>query len=99
MLMLLFKRGAVNSAASDIYSYGMVLWEIATRQLPYHDSANETVVMGWIKDGEKEKIPDSCPNGYKPIINACWVLPEQRATAAWVTGELLKAKSADAINL
>ena len=34
----LFKRGAVNTQATDVYSYGMILWEIASRKLPFSDA-------------------------------------------------------------
>ena len=57
----LFKRGANPNPASDVYSYGMVLWEIASRQLPFSDAADDVTVMGWIKDGEQENLPADCP--------------------------------------
>lgn len=66
----LFKRGAKPNTTSDIYSTGMILWEIAARKIPYKDAPNEITAMGWIKDGEQETIPSDCP--YADIINRCW---------------------------
>ena len=77
----LFKRSAIPTPAADVYSLGMLLWELASRQLPYSDAADEITVMGWIKDGEQEKIPDNCPKALAEIIQSCWMAPEKRPTA------------------
>ena len=45
----LFKRKAVPTKASDVYSYGMVLWEITSRQIPFKDATSEVIAMGWIE--------------------------------------------------
>ena len=84
----LFKRGANPNFASDVYGYGMVLWEIASRQLPYQDAQNDTVALSWIKDGEKENIPADCPVEFGQIIQKTWGLPEARPTAREVSTEL-----------
>ena len=93
----LFKRGANPNFASDVYGYGMVLWEIASRQLPYQDAQNDTVAISWIKDGEKENIPADCPVEFGQIIQKTWGLPEARPTAREIStaleAELKKAKS------
>ncbi len=90
----LFKRGAIASKASDIYSYGMVLWELVTRKLPFNDAADETTVMGWIKDGEQENIPDDCPQEWKEIITSCWSAPENRPQAKEIVSKLKQAQTA-----
>ncbi len=88
----LFKRGANPNFASDVYSYGMVLWEIASRQSPYQEAQNDIVAMGWIKDGEKENIPIDCPIEYGQIIQKTWMLPEARPSANEISIELEKVK-------
>ena len=66
----------------------MLLWELASRQLPYSDAADEATVMGWIKDGEQEKIPEDCPKALAEIIQACWAAPEKRPTAEAIVKRL-----------
>jgi len=89
----LFKRGAIASKASDIYSYGMILWELVTRKLPFNDAADETTVMGWIKDGEQENIPEDCPEVWKEIITSCWSAPENRPQAKEIVARLKQAQA------
>ncbi len=85
----LFKRKAEVTAAADIYSFGMVLWELVTREIPFKEAQNQLQAMGWIKDGEKEEIPGDCPPGLKTLIESCWDLtPTKRPTAGQVVERL-----------
>ena len=74
----LFKRGGKCSQSSDIYALGWVLWEIASRKIPFEDErqANDAVIMDWIKDGERDGIPASTPPQYAALLTQCW---QQRA--------------------
>jgi len=47
---------------------------------PFQDASNDIVAMGWIKDGEKEKIPSYCPKPFADLILECWKLPDKRPT-------------------
>ncbi|MBS0351688.1 MAG: protein kinase, partial [Proteobacteria bacterium] len=77
------------TTASDIYSFGMVLWELVTRQLPYAKAPNPMVAARWIEKGKKEEIPSDCPPVFKKIIELCWqTTPAQRPTAIGVLADL-----------
>src|SRR3990167_10294080 len=79
----LFKRNAKYTEGSDIYSYAMILWELASRKTPYEDAANEAVVIQWIKDGETETIPADCPEIFGAVTKSCWAMePASRPKAA-----------------
>ena len=77
------------NTASDIYSFGMVLWELVTRQLPYAKAPNPMVAARWIEKGKKEEIPGDCPPALKKIIESCWQsTPAERPTAIRVLEDL-----------
>lgn len=57
---------------SDIWSYGVVLWEIYSYgKQPYFGHTNEEVLQ-LIMQGTMLTIPDSCPKYVTRLIEACW---------------------------
>lgn len=77
-----FRRGYKWVTKGDVYGLGMVFWELDARQLPFSDEADEQVVMGWIKDGEKENISADTPSELKELIQLCWKSADQRPEAS-----------------
>lgn len=69
----------VFSTESDVWSYGIVLWEIATlAEQPYQGLANEQVLQFVINKGTLER-PLQCPDLLYDIMEACWKWrPNQR---------------------
>lgn len=59
---------------SDIFAYGMILWEIVTGQRPFEQiKTNRTkAILDLILAGKRESIPANTPPIYKQIIEACW---------------------------
>jgi serine/threonine protein kinase/ankyrin repeat protein/predicted nucleotidyltransferase len=60
------------SVASDVYAYGMVLWEIASRKIPFQDIANSSLISTRVREGEGEDIPAETPIKYSQLITKCW---------------------------
>jgi tRNA A-37 threonylcarbamoyl transferase component Bud32 len=59
------------TTASDIYSYGMVLWSLCTNKKPYENlSIDETIQR--IKQGNHETIKSDIPLEFQNIIKGCW---------------------------
>lgn len=85
----LFKRRPSFTEQSDIYSYAVTLWEIASRAIPFSDAASPQLVIGWVKDGDREDIPQDTPPEISEVIIGCWSqLPEQRLALASVLDKL-----------
>lgn len=62
----------VFTSDSDVWSYGVVLWEMATlAEQPYQGLANEQVLQFVIAQGTLER-PAECPDLLYEIMDACW---------------------------
>ena len=66
-----FRDGKFKSQ-SDVWSYGVVLWEMATlAEVPYQGLANEQV-MSYVKEGRKMQRPENCPDVLFNMMSECW---------------------------
>ena len=68
---------------SDVWSYGIVLWEIFSFGVqPYFSLTNEEVVAH-VRDGNVLNCPDKCPQEIYDLMLDCWAMnPAERPTAA-----------------
>ncbi|XP_065276091.1 insulin receptor-related protein [Emys orbicularis] len=72
------KDGIFNTH-SDVWSFGVVLWEIATlAEQPYQGLSNEQVLRFVMDSGVLER-PENCPEKLHELMNWCWQQnPRQR---------------------
>lgn len=78
----LFSRRGEYTRASDIYSFAVVLWEIASRKTPFENAASPHLIPVWVQNGEREEIPEETPEGFKQIIASSWQAdPNERPSA------------------
>jgi len=83
---------------ADIYSFGLVLWEIVTGKTPYEGKTTLQIVR-MIDMGERPQIPDTVDPDYAQIIRDCWASdPFKRPTIDEVHERLLKVKEKYAAN-
>ncbi|MCE3238488.1 MAG: hypothetical protein K0R24_1469, partial [Gammaproteobacteria bacterium] len=72
------KKAVPYSSYSDIYAYGMILWELATRCIPFEEMSQRKIEK-MIKKGKQLPIPVDCPVEFAALIKACWTMePGQR---------------------
>jgi tRNA A-37 threonylcarbamoyl transferase component Bud32 len=86
----LFEEEAKTTKASDVYSYGIVLWELGSRQIPFFKKApkNEQVPR-LLEKGMKEDITKDTPPSMAKLIGRCWDRRiEQRPTMDETVKEL-----------
>lgn len=69
----LFRQNAMFTPYSDIYSYAMTVWELATRRIPYADIDDGQLIMAWVQEGRRELIPDSTTQVLRQVMESCWV--------------------------
>ncbi|CAH3175838.1 unnamed protein product [Porites evermanni] len=77
------------SLKSDVYAYGVVLWEIFTFGLqPYYGYTNKEV-MEFIQKGIHLGKPDNCPDFIYGIMKDCWIRePEKRVQFTTISRRL-----------
>lgn len=66
----------------EIYSFGIVLWEIATRKIPFEGCNSETLCQLVVKNKHQEPLNEDCPEELCHIINRCRAYePSERPNA------------------
>lgn len=71
-------QGEKVTYAADVFSAGMILWEIFTGRRPF---AGRTALKEWIISGKKESCED-LPTAYAALITRCWAVdPHKRPSA------------------
>uniref|UniRef100_A0A2R8PBC1 receptor protein-tyrosine kinase n=1 Tax=Callithrix jacchus TaxID=9483 RepID=A0A2R8PBC1_CALJA len=68
---------------SDVWAYGVVLWEIFSYGLqPYYGMAHEEVIY-YVRDGNILSCPENCPMELYNLMRLCWSkLPTDRPSFA-----------------
>ncbi|KAL6072594.1 mitogen-activated protein kinase kinase kinase 9, variant 2 [Balamuthia mandrillaris] len=69
------------SEASDAFSFGVLLWELVTCNVPWRGLAGSQVILAVAKNNTRLKIPGDCDPILKKIIKSVWEdRPEKRMT-------------------
>src|SRR5437868_12810579 len=58
--------------ASDIYSIGMLMWEISSGQPPFYNREHNYNLAMNIINGIRPKIVSGIPSEYKSLMEQCW---------------------------
>ncbi|XP_026167794.1 insulin-like growth factor 1a receptor [Mastacembelus armatus] len=65
-------KDGVFTTMTDVWSFGVVLWEIATlAEQPYQGMSNEQVLRFVMEGGLLDK-PDNCPDMLFELMRMCW---------------------------
>ncbi|XP_059470290.1 mitogen-activated protein kinase kinase kinase 13 isoform X3 [Neocloeon triangulifer] len=56
----------------DIWSYGILLWELLTCEVPYKDVDSSAIIWGVGSNSLQLPIPETCPVGFRLLIKQCW---------------------------
>jgi len=106
----LFSAKPKYSTASDMYAYGMTIWEMFFELSPFQETVNQSILQNAVKNGEREEIPENLPsnspmpvatpNQVKEAITRCWSqTPTDRPTAEAVLQILLEGRgTADVVS-
>ncbi|XP_044074278.1 probable serine/threonine-protein kinase roco7 isoform X3 [Siniperca chuatsi] len=60
------------SETCDTYSYGVVLWEMLTREVPFKGFEGLQVAWLVVEKQERLTIPTCCPASFAELMRKCW---------------------------
>ena len=60
------------SFESDVYSFGIVSWEIASRQMPWAGVNARSIFRRVVLTGDRPEMPNDVSADIEVIIRSCW---------------------------
>ncbi|MFA6037776.1 MAG: protein kinase [Legionellales bacterium] len=80
---LLDEENIPHTTACDVYSLGILLWEIYSRKIPYDGKTGKQIYQHVVLQEKRETINQDCPVKFKNLITQCWA-PDKNARPAAV---------------
>jgi serine/threonine protein kinase len=63
-------KHARSSKYSDVYGYGIILWEMGTRKEVYEGLESTQIIAMVANEGLRPPVPEDCP--WKDVMVKCW---------------------------
>lgn len=83
---------AIDGEAADVYSFGIVLYEISAQRLPWSDLKGAFILNSLLEKvtaGERPKMPEGTPEAFASLATECWATdPAARISFSEIVGRL-----------
>ncbi|OVA14914.1 Protein kinase domain [Macleaya cordata] len=74
----------------DVYSFGLVLWEMVAGAIPYEDMTPIQAAFAVVNKNLRPGIPTDCPPALRALIEQCWALNSDKRPDFWQIVKVLE---------
>jgi mitogen-activated protein kinase kinase kinase 9 len=60
------------SEKADVYSFGVIMWELHARQVPFAGLNSSQITLAVTRDKLRPIIAPDCPKPYRQLLTKCW---------------------------
>ncbi|XP_021726458.1 serine/threonine-protein kinase HT1-like [Chenopodium quinoa] len=74
----------------DVYSFGLMLWEMVSGNIPYEDMTPIQAAYAVVNKNLRPAFPKSCPPAMRALIEQCWSAQPEKRPEFWQVVKVLE---------
>ncbi|KAJ0964823.1 hypothetical protein J5N97_025961 [Dioscorea zingiberensis] len=74
----------------DVYSFGLVLWEMVTGTIPYEEMTPIQAAFAVVDKNLRPTVPPECPAALRALIEQCWASHPEKRPDFWQIVKVLE---------